>query len=120
MAAQYDIDGDGNVTGADLVSLVESIGNSYVGDSNLDGEFNSGDLVAVFTVGEYEDGVAMNSTWAEGDWNGSGDFDSGDFVDAFSQGGYELGPRAATAAVPEPASQTMLLLGLACIRRRRR
>ena len=98
---------------------VNQLFGTYLGDSNLDGEFNSGDLVAAFTVGQYEDGVAGNSNWTAGDWNGDGDFDTTDFVDAFSAGGYEQGPRAATAAVPEPSALSLLLVGLLAIRRRR-
>lgn len=58
------------------------------GDSTGDGIFDSADLVAVFQAGEYEDGVAGNSTFAEGDWNGDGDFDSTDLVLVFQQGNY--------------------------------
>ena len=42
----------------------------------------------VFQAGEYEDGIAANSSWAEGDWNADGEFDSQDFVFAFQQGEY--------------------------------
>jgi hypothetical protein len=69
-----------------------------LGDSNHDGLFNSSDLVAVFTAGEYEDGVPGNSTWEEGDWNRDGDFDSSDFTTAFAAGGYEEGPIYAQAS----------------------
>lgn len=58
------------------------------GDSNEDGVFNSSDLILVFQAGEYEDGIAGNSTFAEGDWNQDGDFDSGDLVFAFQAGTY--------------------------------
>lgn len=75
---------------------------TYFGDSNLDGEFNSGDFVSVFLAGQFEDGIPMNSTWREGDWNGDGDFDTVDFVSLFQHGGYERGPRA--TQVPEPYS----------------
>jgi hypothetical protein len=109
----FDLTSDGLVNGADRVELVESVLNTYFGDSNLDGEFNSSDFVTVFTAGQYEDGVASNSTWATGDWNGDGDFDSSDFVTAFTTGGYELGPRAAVAAVPEPASLVSSAIALA-------
>lgn len=44
------------------------------GDTNLDGHFNSADLVRVFQAGEYEDQVFANSSWEEGDWNGDGEF----------------------------------------------
>ena len=50
--------------------------------------------------------------WAEGDWDGNGTFDSSDFVVAFTDGGYEQGPRTDMAAVPEPATWTLLVIGL--------
>ncbi len=58
------------------------------GDSNRDGVFDSGDLVQVFSAGEYEDLLDNNSSWEDGDWNGDGDFDSSDLVLAFAEGGY--------------------------------
>jgi hypothetical protein len=63
--------------------------------------FDSGDLVTVFVAGEYEDGIAGNSTFAEGDWNGDGEFDTGDLVDAFQRGHYVAGalPIAAQGAL---------------------
>lgn len=111
----FDLTGDGLVNGADRTEWVDVLKNTYLGDANLDGEFNSGDLVAVFTVGHYEDGIAGNSGWAQGDWNGDTEFDSSDFVAAFSAGGYEQGPRGAVASVPEPASGTLAWLALAGI-----
>ena len=105
----FDLNNDSIVDDADRVVMIESLLNSYFGDSNLDGEFSSADFVTVFSIGEYEDATADNSTWADGDWNGDGDFDSSDFVAAFSAGGYERGPRAA-AAIPEP-HVSLLLLG---------
>jgi hypothetical protein len=76
---------------------------TFFGDANLDGEFNSGDLVQVFDAGHYEDVIEGNSGWSEGDWDGDGDFTSGDFVVAFQDGSYEVGPRGPVAAVPEPS-----------------
>jgi hypothetical protein len=58
------------------------------GDSNLDGIFNSSDLVLVFTAGQYEDAIPGNSTFATGDWNGDGDFTTSDLVLAFQYGAY--------------------------------
>ncbi len=58
------------------------------GDSNRDGVFNSSDLIHVFQIGEYEDGIQNNSTFEDGDWNGDGDFDSSDIVHAFQAGTY--------------------------------
>lgn len=106
---QYDVNGDGNVDAADKTYLIETIGNTYFGDANFDGEFNSGDFVKVFTAGQYEDTIVGNSVWETGDWNTDTEFNSGDFVVAFQAGGYELGPRAAVNAVPEPSSMLLVL-----------
>lgn len=121
-SASFDLTGDGLVNGADYNFFVTdpSMLHTYIGDSNLDGEFSSADFVLVFTAGEYEDATPLNSTWAEGDWNADGDFDSADFVAAFTDGGFELGPRAATSAVPEPSSLALLLIGSLHLWKRRR
>ena len=63
------------------------------GDSNHDGIFNSTDMVVVFQAGEYEDGIAGNSTFEEGDWNGDGDFDTQDMVYVFQLGHYSTAAR---------------------------
>ncbi|MFC1758030.1 hypothetical protein ACFL2H_04585 [Planctomycetota bacterium] len=56
------------------------------GDANLDGVFDSADLVLVFQAGVYEDSAAAN--WAQGDWSGDGKFDTQDLVLAFRDGRY--------------------------------
>jgi hypothetical protein len=61
------------------------------GDSNLDGVFDSADLIEVLKRGEYEDNVPLNSDWLDGDWDGNGDFESGDFVYAIQAGHYVFG-----------------------------
>lgn len=119
--AQFDVNGNGSVNNDDRLHWVGTLKKTYLGDSNLDGQFNSGDFVFVFAVGEYEDSTAGNSGWGEGDWNGDADFNSGDFVAAFAEGGYELGPRPAVSAVPEPATLGLIVAGslLFVLRRRR-
>jgi hypothetical protein len=112
---RFDRTQDGLVNDQDIlhvVTLPEEL-NTYIGDANLDGEFNSSDLVTVLSAGQYEDALPVNSTWASGDWNGDGEFDTSDLVFALAEGGYEAGPRGAVAvaAVPEPASAMLLLLG---------
>ena len=74
----------------------------------------------MFSAGEYEDGVAGNSTWGTGDWNADLEFGSGDLVAAFTDGGYEAGPRRAMTAVPEPSSCILLALGMLLMLKRRR
>ena len=77
-------------------------GTEIPGDANRDGTFNSGDLVAVFQIGEYEDNVAGNSTWEDGDWDGDGDFSTADIVLAFQFGAYVAD--AQPAATTRPAA----------------
>ena len=107
--AAFDLTSDGNVDNADRLNWIVDIKDTYAGDSNLDGEFNSTDFVLVFSRGEYEDDENGNSGWSDGDWNGDGDFNSSDFVIAFSDAGYEQGPRP--AAAPEPTAATLAILG---------
>ena len=79
---------------------IEILTKDWLGDANLDGEFNSGDLVDVFTANLYETGSI--AAWSQGDWNGDRVFNSGDFVAAFQGGGYEQGKRKLVTVVPEP------------------
>ena len=118
--ADFDLTGDGLVNADDRSFWVVDLKNTYFGDSNLDGEFGTGDLVTVFAAGEYEDAIAGNSGFEEGDWDGNGDFQTGDLIFAFGAAAFEQGPRAASANVPEPTGVFGLLLvaGLICQRKR--
>lgn len=108
--SQFDVNGDGSVNAADRTTRVEVLTDTYFGDSNFDGQFNSSDLVTVFGAAKYEKGVEAN--WSERDWNGDGLFNSSDFVAAFSGGGYEGGERAGVLPpVPEPSSLIPLVIG---------
>ncbi len=99
--ASYDLNGDGQVTDADRDTLILDVMGTTYGDANLDYMFESQDIVRVFQIGEYEDGIPGNSTWDEGDWNGDGDFDSNDLLLAAQTGGYvTAAPQAAVAALP--------------------
>jgi hypothetical protein len=122
-AAGFDVTGDGVVDVNDIVSFVEDADklNTYVGDSNLDGEFNSADLVAILASGTYE--ADVDAVWTTGDFTGDGRTNSADLVAALAGGGYELGPRAAIPAVPEPSGLILTvaaMLGLGLMRRDQR
>lgn len=114
---RFDVNGDLKVNSMDRTAWLHDLRRTYYGDANLDGLFNSVDLVVVFQVGRYENDVTLDESWQSGDWNGDGRFDSTDLVLAFQDGGYDQGP---LAAVPEPEliipAISFLLL---CVARRR-
>ena len=91
----FDLDLDGQVNELDRWIWVKQLAVTLFGDANLDGTFNSADLVLVFQTGQYEDGGTGNPGWAGGDWNGDGVFSSRDIVTAFVDGGYERGQQPA-------------------------
>jgi hypothetical protein len=86
-----DLNNDGVTNHDDLAYLVESILDTQFGDVNLDGRFDSRDLVLLFQRGHYHDAVPLNSGWADGDWNCDGEFTSSDLVLALQRGPYETG-----------------------------
>jgi hypothetical protein len=113
----FDLNENGVLDPDDRVVWVEELADTNFGDTNLNGVFNTGDLVKVFQAGEYEDQLTGNSTWATGDWNGDTEFGSGDLVLAFSSGAFEgpsqlPGPAGGTSVVPEPAGLALLNLGI--------
>jgi hypothetical protein len=100
--AAFDLNSDSLVNDSDRTIWVESLRNTYFGDADLDGQFNSSDLVSVLAAGTYE--ADVDAGWLAGDFNGDGRTNSSDLVTALAGGGYEAGPRAAVAAVPEPST----------------
>lgn len=87
-AGRLDLNGDREVDKEDRDIMLASVFQTVIGDSNLDGIFNSSDMIRVFSAGEYEDDLIGNSTWSTGDWNCDGEFNSVDFIEAFSAGTY--------------------------------
>ncbi len=86
--ASADLNSDGELNQDDMSFLIQNLLHTGFGDANLDRVFGSGDLVQVFQLGEYDDGISGNSTWASGDWNCDGEFDSVDLVLAFQMNVY--------------------------------
>ena len=97
----FDLNQDGQVDHADMEYLITRVLNTAFGDSNLDGIFNSADLVTVFVAGKFEDAIPQNSTWADGDWDCDGDFGTRDLVLAFQSGRY------VSLAVPAAMDSTL-------------
>ena len=84
----FDLNSDGQLDSQDHQHLIYEIIGTSNGDSNLDGEFDSDDLVLIFQSGSYENASAIDIGWQQGDWNGDGRFDSNDLVAAFQEGKY--------------------------------
>ena len=100
----FDLNGDGTTNLDDLTALVQNVLGTSAGDAQLDGIFDSNDLVEVLQAGQYNDGFANNSTWTTGDWNCDGEFDSEDIVAAFISGRYVADAPPAVHRVSPPPS----------------
>lgn len=96
----YDLNGDQRVTQTDVEIWIRDVKRTGAGDSNLDGAFDSQDLLLAFQLGGYEDAEGWNSNWAGGDWDFDQEFTSKDLVLAMQRGTYE-NFTAATISVPE-------------------
>ena len=127
-----DLNGDGNCDIADLDQVVDSggdisawlaeagnkngLGGSYLnGDANLDGTVDAQDLNAVG-----QNWLGENKTWSTGDFNGDDKTDAQD-LNAVGQNWLQVAPAAAaTAAVPEPSSISLLVFAVLGFGLRRR
>lgn len=118
----FDLNQDSIIDLEDRREWVVLLKGTWFGDANLDGRFDSTDLVQVFQAGQYEDSLPGNATWQTGDWDGDGDFGSNDLVLAFQDGGFEMGPRQQPEGelVPEPSGLGLLALLLLAQRHARR
>lgn len=85
-AAEYDLNSDGELDVNDREFLLVNVLGTSIGDSNLDGCFDTSDLVLVFQWGQFEDDSEGNSFWASGDWNGDAEFTTSDIIYAFQNG----------------------------------
>ncbi len=111
---KFDLTGDGVVDPADLDVWVVDLKKTWFGDANLDGQFNTNDLITVFQGGLFE--TESDASWGSGDWTGDKRFNTSDLIRAFQDGGFEQGPRGAVAAaVPEPGSFLLFALGFAAL-----
>lgn len=116
---QYDLNVDGVVNTTDVDLMIRSLLHSEYGDANLDGRVNASDfnmLAGNFGLG--------NQGFATGDFTGDGIVDSTDFNRFAQNYGFIYMAPAPSAAlgsvVPEPASMSVILAGLAMVARRNR
>lgn len=104
--SRFDLNYDNQIDFDDLYTWVKDIRRTHFGDANLDGEFNSRDLIAIFSSARFESGVA--ASWAEGDWNADGEFNTSDLIVSFADGGFEQGPVAAGIRSQESALEPLV------------
>ena len=77
---QYDVDRDGEVKLADADYLISAIFNTTRGDTDLDGDVDTGDLTRAIIGFTGAGGIGHG--WASGDTDGDGDVDTGDLTRA--------------------------------------
>lgn len=63
---RFDLNKDDHINLADRHYWVKELKKTWFGDTNLDGEFNTSDLVAAFQSGKYE-GDNQSAPWTNGD-----------------------------------------------------
>lgn len=64
MLAEFDLNLDGKLDDQDTTTFVHDIAQTSFGDANLDGVFDSTDLVLVFQAGLYN--TQEDATWISG------------------------------------------------------
>jgi hypothetical protein len=106
----YDLNYDGSVDQQDRYVWLNDLAQIPLGDSDMSGRFDSGDLVNIMAFGLYEDDIPLNASWASGDWNGDGDFTSGDWVTVMLVGSFE---KEAAVMVAEPYTGRDMVIALA-------
>ena len=83
------------------------------GDANGDGKVDGSDVTIL--AGNWQKGVSdgLTASWGEGDFNGDGKVDGSDVT--ILAGNWQYGVTAAAAAVPEPSTIVLLLVGIASV-----
>ena len=107
---RFDLNGNQQVNEQDVSFLLNQVLRVPIGDANLDGRFDSSDLVQIFAAGQYEDSVDANSGWATGDWTCDHEFNTSDLVAAFQAGAYAPNATAAATATTSSGGPTLTLL----------
>ena len=114
---RFDLNADGEVNEQDRLYWIHSLKRTFVGDSNLDGVFDSSDHIAVQQTGKF--GTGQPAGWSEGDWNGDGVADLKDQSYAAKFKNYEKRPNSIpsnlTMGIPEPIGLSLLGLGAVLI-----
>jgi len=76
----FDVDGSGTVTSADVTFLVVTLLGTNFGDTDLDGDIDTGDLTQAII--NFTSAGGEGKSWSDGDNDGDGDVDTGDLTTA--------------------------------------
>jgi len=101
---QYDLNRSGAVDLEDHAYWVSDLNRTWMGDANLDGNVNFADFVAL------ADHFGGPGGWGQGDFNADGTVQFPDF--AILASNYGMTSTAVAAAVPEPCSAVLLMIGV--------
>ena len=88
----FDLTDDAKVNEDDRNHLIQTVMQTSFGDANLDGVFDSTDLVQIFAEAKFAPTAANGAefaSWSQGDWDGDGVFGTSDLVLAFQLGKFE-------------------------------
>ena len=108
----YDINSDGTVNSADVMSLVTQVFRTAMGDFNLDGVVDGSD----YSLWKNHFGTGLY--YSDGDANLDGHVDAADYTIWRDHLGFHTSPLGAgsgAGAVPEAPSISLAICGLACL-----
>ncbi len=118
-----DLNGDGNTDAGDTAHLLTTVLGGTIGDANLNGQVEQGDLDAVLqNWGQAVSAGMPGGAWANGDLSGDGAVDQADLDAVLQNWGVTTAPDFGgfdSSRVPEPGAAALVVAVFALTRCRR-